>query len=114
MFTICAYCNADDGLDEEEREEVTRTERVCALAKRVHDALYQKAEGDMVRYRMMAGNLAHEIMELTGHVSLVFWLFKFCSAFETARRHKSGCSVLILPLLSCNYSSCLLAGTSSL
>ncbi|XP_076443722.1 uncharacterized protein LOC143282104 isoform X3 [Babylonia areolata] len=64
------YLPVQDGADGEKRdvaeEAGSRTDRVCALMRHIHNALYHKAEGDMVRYRMMAGNLMHEIMELTG------------------------------------------------
>ncbi|KAL8597292.1 hypothetical protein ACOMHN_051603 [Nucella lapillus] len=56
-----------EGAEREEggEEGGSRAERVRALVQHIHNVLYVKAQGDMVRYRMVAGNLLHEIVELT-------------------------------------------------
>jgi len=43
-----------------------RAERVSQLAGRVQKAMMDKAQGDLVRFRLMAGSLMQELLEITG------------------------------------------------
>jgi hypothetical protein len=47
-----------------------RAVRVSELAGRVHKAMMDKAKGDVVRFRLMAGSLMHEVLDITGYVSI--------------------------------------------
>jgi hypothetical protein len=59
------------GVDEPVEVPADRAARVSELAGRVHKAMMDKAKGDVVRFRLMAGSLMQEVLDITGYVIIV-------------------------------------------